>query len=67
MSKNAEGYYCHFLPEIFSAVKLKDFKQFSFFDFTGEPILKIKDDHRIIQLLGILEIENKKMNYCGLN
>jgi AraC family transcriptional regulator, transcriptional activator of pobA len=59
VSKNAKGYYCHFMPEIFSFFKRKDVEAFSFFDLTSEPIIHVTNQERILQLLSILENENK--------
>jgi hypothetical protein len=62
VSADAEGFYCHFLPEIFNQSVLKiDFENdFPFFQFTGEPLLKVSDHERFVQLFHILENENYK-------
>ncbi|RDB06025.1 helix-turn-helix transcriptional regulator [Runella aurantiaca] len=62
VSPDAEGFYCHFLPEIFNHSALKiDFEyDFPFFQITGEPLLKVSDKERVMQLLHILENENYK-------
>lgn len=62
VSEDAEGFYCHFLPEIFSQAAVKaDFENdFSFFQLTGEPLLKVSETERFLQLFHILENENYK-------
>jgi AraC family transcriptional activator of pobA len=62
VSDDAEGFYCHFQPEIFNFLKIKiDLqKDFSFFQLTGEPLLKIAIGHRFEQILQILENENQQ-------
>ncbi|MEP7322534.1 MAG: helix-turn-helix transcriptional regulator [Saprospiraceae bacterium] len=60
VSKNAKGFYCHFTPDIFSLFQKKGLQSFSFFDFTGEPLVHVANQERILQLLYILENENKK-------
>lgn len=62
VSADAEGFYCHFLPEIFNQSVFKiDFENdFPFFQLTGEPLLKVNDKERFVQLLYILENENYK-------
>jgi AraC-like DNA-binding protein len=62
VSDDAEGFYCHFLPELFnqSALKIDLENDFSFFQLTGEPLLKVSDPERFVQLLHILENENYK-------
>ncbi|MFN8347037.1 MAG: helix-turn-helix transcriptional regulator [Spirosomataceae bacterium] len=62
VSEDAEGFYCHFLPEIFNqaAVKVDFENDFSFFQLTGEPLLKVSETERFLQLFHILENENYK-------
>lgn len=59
---NTEGFYCHFLPEIFnqSFIRTDIAKDFPFFQFTGEPIVKVAEPERVIKLLEILEREYKR-------
>jgi AraC family transcriptional regulator, transcriptional activator of pobA len=62
VSDDATGYYCHFLPEIFNmmGIKIDIQKDFPFFQITNDPLLKVADDDRVIQLLQILENEYQK-------
>lgn len=57
LSKDAEGFYCHFLPEILNHRNLKvdAVNDFPYFKYTHEPLLSIADSSRIVQLLHILE------------
>ena len=62
VSKDANGFYCHFMLDIFSTLKIKDLKHFPFFDLAAEPTLNIKEPERIVQLLNLLEAEKIKNN-----
>lgn len=56
---DTEGFYCHFLPEIFNQpfIKTDVAKDFPFFQFTGEPLIEVQEPERIIRILEILEKE----------
>ncbi len=62
VSEDVEGFYCHFNPDIFnqSILKIDLAKEFSFLQLTTEPILKVVESERILQLLEILIHENEK-------
>jgi AraC family transcriptional regulator, transcriptional activator of pobA len=62
VSDDADGFYCHFNPEIFNTFKMKiDIqKDYPFFQMTGDPILNLHESSRIISLLEILEKEYHK-------
>lgn len=59
VSDDVRGYYCHFSNTIFKEpllnVNLE--RDFPFFGFTANPLLRIKDSKPILRLLDILEIE----------
>jgi AraC family transcriptional activator of pobA len=61
VDEDTEGFYCHFLPEIFNQpfIKTDVAKDFPFFQFTGEPLVEVKEPERIVRLLEILEKEYK--------
>lgn len=69
ISEDAEGFYCHFMPEIFNQpmIKIDLEKDFSFFQLTAEPLLKADDPERYIQILQILFDENKKNQQSRFN
>jgi AraC family transcriptional regulator, transcriptional activator of pobA len=62
VSDDVEGYYCHFNLDIFnqSILKIDLAKEFSFLQLTAEPLLKLIQTERILQLLEILFEENEK-------
>jgi AraC family transcriptional activator of pobA len=69
MSKNVEGYYCHFDNELFNRKSINaDFvKSFSFLQFNGNPVVHINSDIKLylLQLLQHMEkeyTENEKLN-----
>jgi len=59
ISPDAEGFYCHFSPEIFNHNCIKNFPNtdFSFLQLVGNPIVQVKNPERHLQLLHILEDE----------
>lgn len=59
VDEDTEGFYCHFLPEIFNQpfIKTDVAKDFPFFQFTGEPLVQVQESERIVKLLEILEKE----------
>ncbi len=59
VSPDAEGFYCHFFPEIFNHRWLKTSVSvdFSFFQLTGNPLVQVNNPQRQLQLLDILENE----------
>ncbi|RYU94534.1 helix-turn-helix domain-containing protein [Emticicia agri] len=59
VDEDTEGFYCHFLPEIFNQpfIKADIAKDFPFFQFTGDPLVEVREQERIITLLEILEKE----------
>jgi len=62
MSEDAEGFYCHFIPEIFNQPQLRvDIERdFPFFDITAEPIVEVEDANRVLQMLELLYTEYKR-------
>ncbi len=62
ISEDAEGFYCHFLPEIFNqSLTPTDFiTDLPFFQFTGNPIVQVTDDKAVVALLELLWEEYKK-------
>ncbi len=62
VSEDIEGFYCHFLPEIFnhSLFKIDISKEFPFFQLTSEPVLKVNETGRIINFLEMLFEETQK-------
>lgn len=62
ISADAEGYYCHFLPDIFNQrwIKKAPMIDFPFFQLIGNPVVQIKNSERIIPLLKTLENEYQK-------
>jgi AraC-like DNA-binding protein len=62
VSEDAEGFYCHFTPEIFgnSVLNIELAHDFPFFHPLSEPMLKLSETERIFQLLHILETEYLK-------
>ena len=59
VSPDAEGYYCHFSPEIFNTnwIKASMNTDFPFFQLVGNPLVLVKNPERHLQLLQILETE----------
>ena len=61
MSSDTEGFYCHFDMEIFNrkCIKQEVFSDFSFLEFTGNPLVMISDTARIhvTNILKRLEFE----------
>lgn len=59
MEEDTEGFYCHFLPEIFNQpfIKTDIAKDFPFFQYGGEPLVEVPAPGRIISILEILENE----------
>ncbi|MDZ7899776.1 MAG: AraC family ligand binding domain-containing protein [Arcicella sp.] len=62
VSEDAEGFYCHFMPEIFNqpTIKIDLEKEFPFLQLTAEPLLKTEESERFMQILEILFDENSK-------
>lgn len=56
---DAEGFYCHFSPDIFnqSFIKIDIARDLPFFQFTDEPLIYIQESERIVRILEILEKE----------
>ena len=61
MSPDTEGFYCHFDMETFNrkCIKQDVFADFSFLEFTGNPLVTVNDTARIhvINILKRLELE----------
>ena len=59
LSEDCEGYYCHFLTEIFNhaSLKVEISKDFPNFNLTNDPLIEISEWDRILQLLKILETD----------
>ena len=61
MSKNAEGFFCHFDIDIFNTYfpAYKNFIQFPFLQFSGDPVVAIDKPvmESVINILSRLEIE----------
>ena len=61
MSPDAEGFYCHFDMEIFNrkCIKQEIFSDFSFLEFTGNPLVMISDTAgiHVTNILKRLELE----------
>jgi len=70
VSPDAEGFYCHFSPEIFNHnwIKASANNDFPFFQLVGNPLVQVKNPARHIQLLQILESEylNNEKERFGL-
>ncbi|HRI19415.1 MAG TPA: helix-turn-helix domain-containing protein [Panacibacter sp.] len=69
MSKDVQGFYCHFDMEIFNRKFIKQdvFADFSFLEFTGSPLVTIDDTTKthVLNILTRLEFEynnNTKIN-----
>lgn len=64
VSEDAEGFYMHFLPEIFNHpnLKVEVSKDFPIFSHLNEPHFEIKDAFKINQLFELLIDEHKKEN-----
>lgn len=69
MSEDVKGFYCHFDMEIFNRkfIKQEVFADFSFLEFTGNPIVTIDGDTKahVLSILSRLEFEynnNTKIN-----
>ena len=62
ISPDAEGFYCHFSPNIFNhlLIKHKSITDFPFFHISGNPLVEVNDTKRFKQLLQILESECEK-------
>lgn len=62
ISPDAEGYYCHFSPNIFNhlLIKHKSISDLPFFHLSGNPLVEVDDTNRFQQLLQILENECDK-------
>jgi AraC-like DNA-binding protein len=62
VSEDAEGYYLHFLPEIFQQKRfnLPVFKELPFFQFTGNPVFELIDNKQVIELFELILQEYKK-------
>jgi len=62
MSDDIKGFYCHFKPEIFNQPQLKvDIERdFPFFDITAEPLVKVSNGERVVQMLELLYTEYKR-------
>ncbi len=56
LSDDLEGFYCHFMPEIFQIAQLKIELEndFPFFQLTSQPLVRVKAENKIIPLLDIL-------------
>lgn len=56
ISNDVEGFYCHFLPEIFnqSLIKSDWVKTFSFFQITGNPVVEVEENQRFVKILETL-------------
>jgi AraC family transcriptional regulator, transcriptional activator of pobA len=56
ISDDVEGFYCHFLPEIFnqSLIKSDWVKTFSFFQITGNPVVEVEENQRFVKILETL-------------
>jgi AraC-like DNA-binding protein len=59
LEEDTEGFYCHFLPEIFNQpfIKTDIAKDFPFFQYGGEPLVNVQEPGRIIRILEFLESE----------
>jgi AraC family transcriptional regulator, transcriptional activator of pobA len=55
-SPDVEGYYCHFIPDIFNDRSIKNVPKidFHFFQIVNDPIVHVKNKGKFIQLLEIL-------------
>lgn len=55
-SPDVEGFYCHFVPEIFNDRSIKNVPKidFQFFQIVNAPTVQVKNKNRFIQLLDIL-------------
>ncbi len=62
ISEDIEGFYCHFQPEIFNQplLSIDIEKDFPFFQITSEPLIKITESERMVQLLEILLSERTR-------
>jgi AraC family transcriptional regulator, transcriptional activator of pobA len=64
MSKNVEGYYCHFDDELFNRKSINaDFiKSFSFLQFNGNPLVHVSNQSKLylLELLHRMEKEYKE-------
>ncbi len=61
MTKDVEGFYCHFQSEVFNQPQLNiDIERdFPFYDIIAEPLVYIKNHDRVNQLLELLHYEYK--------
>lgn len=69
MSRDVQGFYCHFDTEIFNRKFIKQdiLHDFSFLEFTGNPLVTINDATKahVLNILNRLEFEyntNSKVN-----
>ncbi len=62
LSDDVQGYYCHFRSDIFNQPQLKVNieKDFPFFDIMAEPVVKIKNGNRVLQIIILLHSEYKR-------
>ncbi|NBB29762.1 AraC family transcriptional regulator [Cellulophaga sp. BC115SP] len=62
VSEDAEGYYLHFLPEIFQQKRfnLPVFKELPFFQLTGNPVFELIENKQVIELFELILQEYKK-------
>ena len=64
ISKNAEGFFCHFDLDIFNTYfpKYKNFAEFPFLQFIGEPVVEVNKEcmEALLNILHRLEIEYAK-------
>ena len=64
VSEDAEGFYMHFLPEIFNHpnLKIEINKDFPMFSHLSEPHFKITDGQKIEKIFELLIVEHLKEN-----
>lgn len=62
LSPDTTGFYCHFKPEILnqSYFNIDFLREFPFFELISEPVQKISEPSRIIDLIETLENEYKQ-------